>query len=128
MNPSGGGTAPKIMATTSVLQHWKQLQAICEVSGEEKGLEIAQYEGATTNWIGVADSADKNINKRKIDGGILLVVQARIYGHKVHALVDSGATWSFISSGPILPLGLKSTSKIHYWNWETGIVSFPKGK
>ena len=37
--------------------------------------------------------------------------QAHIYGHKVRALVDSGATRSFISSGAVLPLGLKSASE-----------------
>ena len=53
----------------------------------------------------------KQVNIRKFGDGILLVVQARIYGHKVRALVDSGATRSLILSGAVLPLGLKSTSK-----------------
>ena len=39
------------------------------------------------------------------------MVSARIYGHKVRALIDSGATRCFISSGAVLPLGLKSTSE-----------------
>ena len=39
------------------------------------------------------------------------MVSARIFGHKVRALIDSGATRCFISSGAVLPLGLKSTSE-----------------
>ena len=38
-------------------------------------------------------------------------VQACIYGHKICALVDSGATGFFIFSGAVLPLRLKSTSE-----------------
>ena len=51
VNPSGGGSAPKITATTSVLQRWQYLQAVCEATGEEKGLQSAQYKGAATKWV-----------------------------------------------------------------------------
>ena len=51
------------------------------------------------------------IKKRKIDDGVLSVVAARIYGHKVRALIDSGATRCFILSGVVLLLGLKCTSE-----------------
>ena len=39
------------------------------------------------------------------------MVQACIHGRKMCALIDSGVTGSFISSGAVLPLGLKSTSE-----------------
>ena len=42
MNPLGGGTVPGITATTSVLQCSQQLQVICEVTNEEKGLKSGQ--------------------------------------------------------------------------------------
>ena len=48
VNPSGGGTAPGIMATTSVLQRWQQLRAVCKATGEDKGIESAQYKGVVT--------------------------------------------------------------------------------
>ena len=92
VNPSGGGTAPGTTATTSVLQRWQQLQVVCEVTGEEKGLQYTQYEGAMTHWVRVAEDAENSENRRNIEDGILLVVSARIYGHKVRALIDSGAT------------------------------------
>ena len=111
VNPSGGGTAPGITATTSVLQRWQQLKADCEDTGMKKGCKSAQDEGAATAWVRVAEGAEKMENQRNIEDGILLVVSARIFGHKVRALIDSGATRCFISSGAVLPLGLKSTSE-----------------
>ena len=62
-------------------------------------------------WVRVAKDDKKPENQRTIENGILLVVSARIYGHKVRALIDSGATRCFIWSGAVLPLGLKSTSE-----------------
>ena len=78
---------------------------------KKKGIESAQYEGAATNWVGVAQGDNENGKVRKIEDGILLVVSACIYGHKVRALIDSGATRSFVASGAVLPLGLKCTSE-----------------
>ena len=111
MNPLEGGPVPKITATTSVLHRWKWLQAICEVTGEEKGIESIEYKGAATQWIEVVAGEDKNPKQREIDDGILLVVSARIYDHQIGDLIDSGATRSFFLSGAVLPLGLKSTSE-----------------
>ena len=48
VNPSGGGTALRNTATTSVVQRWQQLQAVCEVTSEEKGIKSAQYKGVAT--------------------------------------------------------------------------------
>ena len=111
VNPSGGGTAPGITVTTSVLQRWQHLNVVCEDAGMKMGCKSAQDDGATTAWVRVAEGAEKLENQRKIEDGILLVVSARIFGHKVRALIDSGATRCFISSGLVLPLGLKSTSE-----------------
>ena len=44
------------------------------------------------------------------DDGILLVVTARVHGHALKALVDSGATRSFLDSQLITPLGLQTTA------------------
>ena len=83
VNPLGGGTAPGITATTSALQRWQYLQAVCEATGEEKGLQSAQYEGAATKWVRIAEDDEKAENQRTIEDGILLVASARIYGHQV---------------------------------------------
>ena len=102
VNPSGGGTAPGITATTSVLQRWQQLQAVCEDTGTNMGQKSAHDQGAATAWVRVAEGTEKVEKERKVDDGILLVVPACIYGHKVRALIDSGATRCFISSGAVL--------------------------
>ena len=62
-------------------------------------MKATQYEGATTDWVGVAWESDKNVENRKIDDCILLVIPACIYGHKICALVDNGATRSFVVRG-----------------------------
>ena len=51
VNPSGGGTAPGITATTSVLQRWQQLNAVCEDTGTKMGEQSAQDKGAATAWV-----------------------------------------------------------------------------
>ena len=109
--PSGCGTVPRNTVTTSVFERWQQLQAVFESTGEEEGLQSAQYEGAATDWAGVAGKRDEEENIQKIDNGVLLVVPARIYCRKIRVLIDSGATRSFISTRAVLPLGMKSTSE-----------------
>ena len=47
------------------------------------------------DWVGVAWESDKNFKHGKIDDGILLMVPACIYGHKVCALVDC---YAFVDS------------------------------
>ena len=59
VNPSGGGTAPGITATTSVLQRWQQLNAVCEDTGKKPGKQSAQEEGVATAWVRVAEGAEK---------------------------------------------------------------------
>ena len=48
------------------------------------GCKSAQDDGAATAWVRVAEGAQKLENQRNIEDGILLVVSARIFGHKVH--------------------------------------------
>ena len=71
---------------------------------------------------------EKSENPRKIEDGILLVVSARIFGHKVRALIDSGATRCFIASGALLPLGLKSTSEDTLLELGNGDCILSRGK
>ena len=47
-------------------------------------------------------------NSREKDDGILLVVDARIFGKQCRALIDSGATRSFITPAVVLQCGLHS--------------------
>ena len=56
-----------------------------------------------------AGSMQQNKIQRTIDDGLLLVVPARINGHSVHALIDSGATRCFVTPACITVVGLKGT-------------------
>ena len=54
-----------------------------------------------SRWFAVTQSAspscsNKVKNNRAVDDGLLLVVQAHIGGHRLHALIDSGATHCYV--------------------------------
>ena len=51
----------------------------------------------------------KQLNKstRMMNDGLLLVVTARINGHPVRALIDSGATRCFVTPACVIAVGLK---------------------
>ena len=57
----------------------------------------------------VAGSKQQNKAPRGIDDGLLLVVPARINGHTVRALIDSGATRCFVTPSCVAAVGLKGT-------------------
>ena len=41
--------------------------------------------------LSIVSTENQSINPRDEEDGILLVVPAQIFGHEVHALIDSGA-------------------------------------
>ena len=47
---------------------------------------------------------------RAEEDGILLIVPARIFGHEIRALIDSGATRNFISPAGVTKCGLRVES------------------
>ena len=58
----------------------------------------------------VVSNEDQSKNVRNEDDGILLVVPARIFGHEIRALIDSGATRNFISPTGVMQCGLNIES------------------
>ena len=56
--------------------------------------------------MGNVSTIENSTNSRKFEDGVLLVVPARIFGHPIRALIDSGAARGFISVNAIKPLGL----------------------
>ena len=136
LNPSQGGSAPRITERPVQLQKLQQFA----VNRLEKGDKIRSdkdqmtFVGITTptssteernenagkNAAGssaaekykkgsVETGGDKNQNKapRGMEDGLLLVVTARINGHTVRALIDSGATRCFVTPACITAVGLK---------------------
>ena len=70
----------------------------------EKGTKI-QKEDSTT------EGSQQNKFLRTLSDGLLLVVAARINGHSVRALIDSGATRCFVTPACVTAVGLKGSPK-----------------
>ena len=66
-------------------------------------------EQPASNWCAVHHTDEPVGSTRRPDDGILLVVTARVYGKECRALVDSGATRSFITPAAVLRCGLHTT-------------------
>ena len=64
------------------------------------------------SWVAVnpQDSPRNPSTERSQDDGILLIVPARLYGHKVQCLVDSGATRCYMSPDIQLAAGINCTA------------------
>ena len=60
--------------------------------------------------LSVVSAENQSKNPRNEEDGILLVVPARIFGHEICALIDSGATRNFISPTGVTKCGLKVES------------------
>ena len=83
-----GGTGLGTTVTTSALQDWSSTQM--------KTIEPGQGESKTSQKQLTSVVVNQSID-REISDGILLVVPVRIQGREYRALIDSGATRSFIS-------------------------------
>ena len=79
------------------------------VMDEKSGEKAPGDNGAENHKKGVLTVSGKTQNKalRGIDDGILLVVTARINGHSVRALIDSGATRCFMTPACVTAVRLK---------------------
>ena len=78
-------------------------QKLGDVVKEEKGTN--DKKGQPT----AVGTERQNKMQRTIDDGLLLVVPARINGHIVRALIDSGATICFVTPACVTAVGLKGT-------------------
>ena len=132
LNPLQGGSAPRNTETSSklqILQHFsvtgsgdgQQIRpskghavyvgistptsrsAKMDENSGEKTEEKENKKGSTT----VIGTASQNKFPRSVDDGLLLVVTARINGHSVRAMIDSGATRCFITPACVTAVGLK---------------------
>ena len=136
LNPSQGGSAPRTTERPVQLQKLQQFAvnrlekgdkirsdkdqmtfvgittptSSTEERNENAGKNAAGASAAEKYKKGsVETGGDKNQNKapRGMEDGLLLVVTARINGHTVRALIDSGATRCFVTPACITAVGLK---------------------
>ena len=103
VSPSSGGTESCKGVTTSALQGWQSIGLKKANTVEEEGNTVPQE--PQTQLSAVSPEYQPPIPRSEEDG-ILLIVPARIFGREVRALIDSGATRSFISPASVTQCGL----------------------
>ena len=135
LNPLQGGSDSRDLATTSKLQILQQFSFAGNGIGKhiqsvkdsaiyvgmvnstnklamQKTGDVVKEENGTKDKKGqpiAVGSKQQNKIHRTNDDGLLLVVPARINGHIVRALIDSGATRCFVTPSCITAVGLKGT-------------------
>ena len=103
VSPMRGGTELCEGVTTSRLRDWQSIRLKRAITGEEVG-DAAPQEPQPQ--LSVVSTEDQSTNPREEEDGILLIVPARIFGHEVRALIDSGAMRNFISPAGVTKCGL----------------------
>ena len=93
---------------------------------QEKAQELA----AATQWVAVDSQNPPTVpsTQRSQEDGILLIVPAQLYGHRVRALVDSGATRCYMSPGVQLAAGINCTASNTYLELADGTQILSAGK
>ena len=107
VSPSSGGTESCKGVTTSVLQGWQSIRLKKANIGIEEGSTLSKMPQTQLSVVSVENQPK---NPRSEEDGILLVVPARIFGHEIRALIDSGATRNFISPAGVTKCGLNVES------------------
>ena len=103
VSPTSGGTKSCTGVTTSRLQDWQSVGLKRVITGEEMGVGTLQE---PRTQLSVVSTENQSPIPRAKEDGILLIVPARIFSHKIHALIDSGATRNFISPAGVTQCGL----------------------
>ena len=103
MSPTSGSTESCTGVTTSRLQDWQSIGLKRAITGEEMGDAVPQE---PRTQLSVVSIENQSTNPRSEEDGILLVVPTWIFGHEIRALIDSGATWNFISPARVTQCGL----------------------
>ena len=115
VSPTSGGTELCTGVTPSRLQDWQSVGLKRAITGEETSIGRSQE---PQTQLSTVSTENQSTNPRNEEDGILLVVPARIFGHEIRALIDSGATRNFISPAGVMQCGL--TVELHNTFLELG--------
>ena len=77
--------------------------------------------------LSVVSAENQPKNPRGEEDGILLVVKARIFGHKIRELIDNGAMRNFISPAAVTKCGFKVESHNTFLELGDGMRVLSKG-
>ena len=103
VSPTSGGTESCTRVTTSKLQDWRPIGLKRAITGKETGVGTPQE---PQTQLSTVSTENQSPIPRAEENGILLIVPARIFGHEIRALIDSGATQNFISPAGVMQCGL----------------------
>ena len=108
---AGNGTGKQIQSEKDSAIYVGMVNSTNKLAMQKTG-EVVKEENGTKDKKGqptAVGSKQQNKIHRTIDDGLLLVVPARINGHTVCALIDSGATRCFVTPACVTAVGLKGT-------------------
>ena len=103
VSPMRGSTESCSGVTPSGLQDWQSIRLKRAITGKDMG-DATPQEPHTQ--LSAVSTENQSPIPRAEEDGILLIVPARIFGHEVRALIDSGATQNFISPAGVTQCGL----------------------
>ena len=109
VSPSRGGTESCEGATISTLQGWQSTGLKKAITDKEEEIGNTVPNEPQTQLRTVSAGYQPPIPRSEEDG-ILMIVPARIFGHEIRALIDSGATRNFISPAGVTKCGLRMES------------------
>ena len=107
VSPMSGGTESCTGVTPSGSQDWQSIRLKRAITGEDRG-DAAPQEPQTQ--LSAVSTGNQSPIPRAEEDGILLIVPARIFGHEIRALIDSGATRNSISPAGVMKCGLNVES------------------
>ena len=107
MSPTNSGTESCRGVTPIALQGWRSIGLKKAIAGEERD-SLVPREPRTQ--LSIVSAENQSTNPRSEEDGILLVVPAQIFGYEIRALINNGATYSFISLANVTKCGLKVES------------------
>ena len=102
-----------LLATATLYgTHTQLTKAAATVKGSSSSEQKAHGMESAQQWVAVGSQDPPTVpsTQRSQEDGILLIVPAQLYGHKVRALDDSGATRCYMSPDIQLAAGINCTA------------------
>ena len=98
-------------------------RSISTIAGESKP-EVEQ----DSHWAAVSENSPMTHDARTMEDGLLLRIPVRINGHTMTALIDSGASRSYIKQECVAPLNLEFSSSVTYLELADGTKIMSQGR
>ena len=121
-----------LLATATLYgTHTQLTKTVANVQGNSSSEQTEAQVGKTAQqWVAVDPQDPPTVPSTQLsqEDGILLIVPAQLYGHKVRALVDSGATRCYMSPDIQLAAGINCTASNTFLELADGTQILSVGK